>query len=150
MIHFVDTLYGQSIARQVESHFSPEIRQPLDMKLYSQGHPDEDIARAQQWLQSQYSEPVKLEALARETEMSIRTLNRRFKAATGQTPSQYLRAVRMGIARDLIKNTNLSIADIAYRVGYHDASYFAADFRKAMLVSPIRYRQNVRSKLFSA
>jgi transcriptional regulator GlxA family with amidase domain len=149
MIHFVEILYSQAIAKQVESHFSPEIRQSLDLNFYHQGHPDEDIARAQQWLQANYAQSVRLKALAEEVEMSVRTLNRRFQTATGQTPIKYLQTVRIGVARDLIRNSNLAIADIAYRVGYHNASHFSADFRKAMNVSPAHYRQNVRSKLFS-
>ena len=61
---------------------------------------------------------------------------------------QYLQQVRIENAQELLKTSNLSIAEVAYSVGYPDNSYFSALFRKAISVSPKEYRNLVRKKLF--
>lgn len=154
MIHFVERFYGQRVARAIENHFSPEIRQSYESHLYSESrvpaHPDEDIVRAQYWLQSYQSRNIRIRDLAAYLNLSQRSLNRRFKAATGYTPLAYLQLLRMETARELLRDSNLSIAEIADQVGFVDASRFSATFRKVMQQTPLSYRQLVRGKLFNA
>ena len=154
MVHFVQRFYGQEVARQTESHFSPEIRQSYESHFYSDSiftaHADEDVARVQQWLQTHYQKPIKMADLAQEMDLSIRTFNRRFKQATGLSPSDYLQNLRMQIAKDLLKDSNLTITEIAVQVGYPDSSYFAKLFRQHIGTTPLAYRQQVRGKLFRA
>jgi len=115
-VHFIDIFYGREIAQQIERHFFHEIRGAYDASQAfvdaSDTHQDEDIIQAQQWLQQHYTEAVTIQQLGEEMKMPLRTLNRRFKNATGQTPLEYLHKVRLNVARDLLKNTNLSIGDV--------------------------------------
>ena len=82
--------------------------------------------------------------------MSIRTFNRRFKNATGKTPSNYLQELRVGVAKELLQTSNLSVQDITYQVGYNDISHLAALFKKYLNATPSEYRETVRAKLFKA
>jgi transcriptional regulator GlxA family with amidase domain len=82
--------------------------------------------------------------------MGLRTLNRRFKTAVGQTPLEYLQEVRMNAARELLKTSNLSINEIADKVGYQDTGYFSSLFKKIFSTTPNAYRATVSGKLFSA
>ena len=86
--------------------------------------------------------------LAKHLKLSPRTLNRRFKQATGISPQAYLQGQRITGAKDLLRHSNLSVADIAWRLGLHDVSYFSQLFRRHSGMSPLRYRQAVRGKLF--
>lgn len=61
---------------------------------------------------------------------------------------QYLQQIRMDTAKELLRNSNLAVAEIAFNTGYVDSSHFAAQFRKSMSVSPSAYRDMVRKKLF--
>ena len=81
--------------------------------------------------------------------MSLRTFNRRFKQATDSTPLEYLQHIRLGTAKDLLKDSNLSIAEISYRVGFSDPGYFSALFKRRVSLNPREYRRLVRAKLFS-
>ncbi|HEY8569753.1 GlxA family transcriptional regulator [Microbulbifer sp.] len=151
-VHLIRQLYGPAIASHVERNFSHEIRRPFEEIAYSEGavhlHPDEDIVQAQTWLKQHCSEDVKLSEVAKFFDMSVRSFNRRFKLATGQTPLQYLQNVRVDMARELLQSTNLSVNEIAEKVGYQDMGHFTALFKKFLSTTPSEYRTTVRAKLF--
>lgn len=152
-VHFIQRLYGQSIAHHIERHFSHEIRRAYESMRYFEGstdkHSDETVLQIQLWLQDNYQKDVKFAELAEQFDMSVRSMNRRFKLATGKSPLRYLQEIRMSIARDLLKTSNLSISEIAYSVGYHDLGHFSALFKKSFSATPHDYRTTVRAKLFS-
>ncbi len=151
--HFIERFYGPRIARQVEAHFSPEIRRSYRQHGYFEGetnlHNDELMADAQQWLHEHVADSLHVGDLARQLGMSQRTLNRRFKLAIGMSPGRYVQYLRLEHARELLRDTNLSMTEIAMEVGYRDLGYFSTLFRAHMAQSPTAYRQAVRGKLFS-
>ena len=153
MVHFIGLQYDRSLAQQVEQQFSPEIRNPIEKKVFyaeqNEQHPDEEIAMAQTWLQQNMQRPLSLQALAEMTGLSERQFDRRFRHITGRTPTQYLHGLRCESARDLLQNSNLTIADIAATVGFNDAGYFIRVFRKLAGQTPGEFRRKVRRKLFS-
>lgn len=152
-IHFIEMYYGAQIARKVEAQFSPEIRRSFESHVYAAGsgdvHGDELIAQAQDILRSRYAEPLNIADLAHELSISARSFNRRFKNATGLSPGIYLQQQRLNTARDLLRTSNLSIAEVATAAGYGDSDYFCRRFRDAMKQTPSAYRASVRGKLFS-
>ena len=152
MVHIVEEWFGSRIARAIENQFSPEIRRSFKAAAYQSepdsAHQDEVIAQAQQWLQSRLASPISIEELAGKVDLNPRTFNRRFKKATGLSPLAYLQHLRIGNAKDLLRHSNLGVGDIAWQVGLQDVSYFSALFRRHCGMSPLRYREAVRGKLF--
>lgn len=152
-VHFIQRFFGKTIASHVERHFSHEIRQAYETSGFFEAqenrHPDEDITQIQIWLQDNYQRDILFPQVASRFSMSARTLNRRFKNALGQTPLDYLQEIRINIAKDLLKTSNLSISEIADKVGYQDTGYFTALFRRKLATTPNAYRDTVRAKLFS-
>jgi transcriptional regulator GlxA family with amidase domain len=152
-IHFIELFYGRVLARKVEAQFSPEIRQPFASHAYSAGHSnvhsDELVVQAQDFLRSNYAESVLMPELAQSLGISLRTLNRRFKLATGVSPNNYLLQQRLHNARELLRTSNLSIAEVAMAAGYSDSDYFSRLFRETMKQTPRDYRESVRGKLFT-
>ena len=63
--------------------------------------------------------------------------------------SAYLQGLRINQARELLKHSNLSVGEVAWQLGLQDASYFSQLFRRHCGVSPLRYREAVRGKLFA-
>ena len=55
-------------------------------------------------------------------------VNRKLKALTGKTPSQFIRSIRLQKAIELLKTTDLNISEIAYDVGFNDPNYFSRSF----------------------
>jgi transcriptional regulator GlxA family with amidase domain len=152
MVHIIEEWFGSRISRAVENQFSPEIRLRFRAAAYQNeadsSHHDETIVQAQQWLQDHLAERVTMAALADELGFTTRTLNRRFKQATGVTPQSYLQNLRINNARELLRHSNLGVGEIAWQLGLQDVSYFSQLFRRHCGVSPLRYREAVRGKLF--
>jgi AraC-like DNA-binding protein len=80
--------------------------------------------------------------LARGLGMSLSTLHRRFKRATGTTLHAYTLQCRVTAARDLLGETDLPIKLIAARLGYRDAFFFSRQFRSLTGASPAAYRRS--------
>jgi transcriptional regulator GlxA family with amidase domain len=70
-----------------------------------------------------------------------RTLLRRFASATGMSPMEYCRAVRIARARELLEGGDTSQKQIAQSLGYRDVASFARVFRKAVGSPPGAYRK---------
>ena len=153
-VHFIQRLYGKAVANHVERTFSHEIRRAYESSSYFESHdrrhPDEEVVQAQMWLQDNHGRDIKLSEVAQRFDMSVRNFNRRFKNATGQSPLQYLQQVRIETAKDLLQTSNLSISEVAYKVGYQDVGHFTGLFKKMLAATPRDYRATVRAKLFSA
>lgn len=153
LVHFISEYFGDLIARRVESQFSPEIRQPYAKHLYAatgtHSHADDDIMQTQYFLQSNYSQVIDMTQLAQQHGFSVRTFNRRFKLATGMTPLEYLQQRRLQAATSLLRDSNLTVAEVGQQVGYGDASYFTRMFRRQFDFTPQQYRESVRGKLFA-
>lgn len=149
-VHFIQRFFGKTIASHVERHFSHEIRQSYENSGYfdktDNPHPDEEITQIQIWLQDNYHRDIHMPQVAERFGMSLRTLNRRFKNALGKTPLTFLQEIRINTARDLLKTSNLSLGEIADKIGYQDAGYFTQLFKKHLATSPNEYRKTVRRK----
>jgi len=70
-----------------------------------------------------------------------RTLLRRFRSATGDSPIMYLQRVRMEAARRQLELSRDSIDEIAWQVGYEDSSSFSRVFKKTTGMTPGGYRK---------
>jgi len=78
--------------------------------------------------------------LAEGMNMSQVQVYRKLKALTGRTPSQFVRSMRLQKAKDLLLDSDLTISEIAYDVGFADPSYFTRTFQKEFGKSPRDFR----------
>jgi transcriptional regulator GlxA family with amidase domain len=120
-----------------------------------QTHGDGAVLKAQEWVHMRDGRGVSLAALATAAGLERRTLLRRFASATGMTPIEYSRRVRIARARELLGGGELSQKEIAQALGYSDVASFARVFRKAMGETPGTYRkrfggQDISSPDFAA
>ncbi len=104
-------------------------------------HDDERIHRAQEWLQAHYAEEVSFEALASQLGMSPRNFIRRFKTATGETPTGYLHGLRIAMAKRLLENGSLTVQEVAEQTGYVDLIFFRSLFKRHSGIGPSDYRK---------
>jgi transcriptional regulator GlxA family with amidase domain len=79
--------------------------------------------------------------------MSVRTLNRRFQAETGQTPMQWLTGVRVRHAQQLLESTAYGVEQIGREVGFSSAANFREQFRRLAGVAPLNYRNTFRERM---
>jgi transcriptional regulator GlxA family with amidase domain len=106
-----------------------------------QTHGDRAVLKAQEWVHMRDGRGVSLAAMATAAGLERRTLLRRFASATGMTPIEYCRAVRVARARELLEGGDTSQKQIAQSLGYRDVPSFARAFRKAVGSAPGAYRK---------
>jgi len=78
-----------------------------------------------------------VKSIARALGVSYLTLYRKFKQATGLAPKEYAKAIRLARAEDLLACGDLSVKEIAGRLGYHSASHLSLEFKKARGKPPL-------------
>lgn len=93
-------------------------------------------------LENDFSKDWKLDELLDIAHMSRSNLMRVFRKATSQTPIEYLVRLRIQKAMDMLRNTDLSITEIALEVGFNDSNYFTRQFRRILGESPRAFRQS--------
>ena len=91
---------------------------------------DEPVERAQHWMEERLTRRFSLGELAAHLCVSERTLNRRFKLATGGPPLRYLQSLRIDVAKLLLEAREPSLETVSEQVGYGDLSTFRQLFRR--------------------
>jgi AraC-like DNA-binding protein len=91
-------------------------------------------------LESNFAEPLNLDHLAQIAHMSKRSFIRSFQAATGNSPIAYLIELRVRHACRLLRQSDQSVTEIAFQVGFNDSNYFARQFRNITGHTPRSYR----------
>ena len=104
-------------------------------------HDDAEIRDVQEWLFEHFSEEISVETLSSRATMSSRTFSRRFKAATGVPPIQYLQRLRVNASKRLLEDDLKTIQEISWAVGYEDAGFFRRLFKRHTGVPPQDYRE---------
>ena len=91
---------------------------------------------------AQAEEQIDYARLAAHHGMSLSTMQRRFASATGQSLHQFRLTARLTQARVMLGETDLSIKQIAQRLGYCDVFYFSRHFSRVVGVAPATYRRS--------
>lgn len=98
------------------------------------------VARAIRHVEAHYAGDCSLAALAALARVSPFHLVRVFRAATGQTPHQFVLATRLRAAEALLRTTSRPVTELAFEVGFGDLTNFAASFRRVYGLAPRAYR----------
>ena len=88
------------------------------------------VVRAIRWLKAHYTEPLRIDELARRVALSPSALHHHFRAVTALSPLQYQKQLRLQEARRLLLAEGIDAAAAAYRVGYESASQFSREYRR--------------------
>lgn len=99
------------------------------------------IRMVMEYLQQHYNEPVRLEDMSEMVGFNSTYFSSLFKKETGENFSDYLIALRVRRAKELLTDTEMKIADIADEVGYLDLKYFTKIFKRSAGVNPSDYRK---------
>lgn len=108
-------------------------------------HKSEDrINRACRRIYENLKEPPTVENLAAEACLSVSRFLHLFKETTGKTVTDFITALRMEQAKEMLFATDMSVFEIANTLGFYDQNYFSRRFRKSVGVSPSEYRKSNR------
>lgn len=96
---------------------------------------------AKRYIDSNYSQPINLDLLAKITHINKYYLAHSFTNCLGQSPISYLTDRRLQASMDLLINSCISIAQIAENTGFTSQSYFSQIFKKEIGMTPQQYRK---------
>lgn len=115
-------------------------------KFLQKRHINKIILNAMKYIDNNYSSEIALEDIAREVAVTPNYFSRLFKEETGENYIEYLTKVRINKAKQLMENTNISIKEICYMIGYNDPNYFSRLFKKIEKISPTDYMNSIEIK----
>jgi transcriptional regulator GlxA family with amidase domain len=104
-------------------------------------HGDGAILKVQHWLQATGARDHAVSALAERAGLEERTFLRRFQKATGLKPTEYAQQIRISKAREALELSRRPVEQIAWEVGYSDASAFRKLFQRMTGLAPAEYRR---------
>lgn len=82
-----------------------------------------------------------VEELSRDLGMTRMNLYRKLQSITGNTPSDFIKSIRLKRAAQLLQGSRLTMAEVADRVGFSSASYFTKCFKEMFGVTPTQYAE---------
>lgn len=117
-----------------------ELSQSKSSVIASSSEKEVLIKKMLAYIHKEYGEKLTLAAIAGSAGVSQREANRIFRDFIGQSPFEYLIEFRLERARQLLRETNLPITEIALSTGFNDGTYFGKVFREKYGLSPREYR----------
>lgn len=137
---FISRRCGAMVARQVERSANRHVQSVFSTQ-------DDEIAIlprrvrvAAALMQENLEVPISIPDVAKHSGISQRGLNRAFKESTGLAPAQYYLHLRLGLARDLLRQSDRSILDVALASGFTSTSQFSQACKRRFGVSPREMR----------
>jgi len=150
-IYLVNRFFGHEVAVQTSKSFLVETPRTWQA-IYSaepppRAHGDQRVARIQNLLHERFRGEVAFDALASEVGMSPRSFARHFKAATGETPLEYLHRLRINAAKHLLEAERKTVQEVSLAVGYEDAGHFRSLFKRLTGIGPQAYRARFGARI---
>jgi transcriptional regulator GlxA family with amidase domain len=102
------------------------------------------LRRVREYVQVHLNESIDLSMLAAVAGLSMHHFAREFKQSAGVTPHHYLIQKRIERAQQILAQTDLSLAEIAYTVGFSDQGHLARHFRALLGTTPREFRRSQR------
>lgn len=96
------------------------------------------------YLERNYDQKIRMESIAESFNVSVRHLNRMFKASTGTSMIDLLHRIRIQRAERLLRSTDYTITTIATMVGYDDSSFFSRLFVRHVGMTPGKFREGIK------
>ena len=136
------TLHMQELF--IEELFIHLMRTMQNQKQESNAYKADEIRRMEEaahYISTHFNEDLSLKIIATKYNVSTSYFSKKFKSVTGFSFKEYLIAVRIKEACELLIQTNISVTEIAARCGFTDSNYFGDAFKKIKGISPRDYRR---------
>ncbi|MFD1157952.1 GlxA family transcriptional regulator [Roseovarius aestuarii] len=145
VLYLVGRIAGHEEARRIAKVYllQPHSEGQLHYASLLAGAQHEDglVAEAQVWAADNYALASPVAAMAERCGLTERSLLRRFRKATGQTPVDYIQTLRIEEAKQMLETTDMPIEEIADEVGYTETSSFRNAFRRYVGMPASMYRK---------
>jgi transcriptional regulator GlxA family with amidase domain len=154
LLYLVEKYTDREIAIYASKFYEIEIdrynQSPFLIFNGQKDHGDEAVRKAQELIETSYREKLTVDQLCRRLAVGRRSLERRFKQATGNTVSEYMQRVRVEAAKKGLETGRKNVNEVMYEAGYSDTKAFREVFRKVAGMSPLDYRLRYNRSAVSA
>lgn len=140
-VAFVEML--EKIQEQLEKKELAGVKELLELE-------DEDskrrkIEKAVEYIKENYSDDINMAVVSNYVSMNYTFFSEAFKEITGKSFVEYIKSVRINMAKRLLKSTSIRISKIAAEVGYNDEKHFLKTFKAVAGVTPTEYRNKYQA-----
>ena len=144
ILYLIEKYAGRELAILSAKVFAIEIERESQLSFTifqgQKDHDDEQIRRAQDFIEKNYQEKITVEQLVSMLALSRRNFERRFKKATSNTVVEYIQRVKIEAAKKGLETSRKNVNELMYDVGYSDTKAFRTVFKRITGKSPIDYR----------
>ena len=123
------------------AHLVKGIQDSLKIVMEEKEKESYPIRLAKEYIGQNYAKQVSLTEISELVGFNATYFSRLFRKETGQTFIEYLVSVRMGHAKEMLRETRISVAEVCSKVGYSDVKYFTKNFIKYVGLKPKEYRK---------
>lgn len=117
---------------------------PFAARVRPPQHNDAAVAAAQAWIADHYTAPNPVAGMTQASGLATRTFKRRFEAATGYAPLDYVQSLRIEEAKQMLETSDMALEDVGPEVGYTEPAAFRRLFKRTTGITPQQYRQRFR------
>jgi transcriptional regulator GlxA family with amidase domain len=114
------------------------------------GHEDEEVKKAQYFIESNFQDKITIEHLAGMVAMGKRSFERRFRRATNNTVIEYIQRVKVEAAKRSFEKSRKNVNEVMFDVGYTDTKAFRDVFKKITGLTPVEYRNRYNKSVVPA
>ena len=147
-LHIIGSDYGAAVAGDAARLAVAPLHRPGGQAMYIvRNRPwsrTSALSGILPWIERHAHQDITLADLAAAAGTSARTLTRRFREETGQSPMQWVAGVRLRHAQELLETTDHTVDRVAAQAGFSTTSNFRAQFAQALGLTPGAYRRAFR------
>jgi len=144
ILYFIEKVAGRECAVYCSKVFQIDMgrqsQSPFSIFKGQYKHSDRDILEIQHYFERNFSQKISIDHLCKKFGIARRTLERRFKKATANTPLEYLQRVRIEAAKKMLEEGRKTVNETVYAVGYNDIKTFRELFKKLTGITPNEYK----------
>lgn len=140
---FLNSILKMQDLRELKAVCSTQLEQVIsDMREQRESEINSLGQKVRKYLAENYHRDIGMDDAAKETNLSYHYFSKFFKDSMGKSFVEYLTELRVEKSRELLRETNDSIKEICYKIGYSDPNYYCKIFKKVTGMTPTEFREN--------
>lgn len=144
-IYLIEKYHGRQLGNYCAKVFlvdkGKNSQQSFSIFMAQKNHEDEEIRKAQDFIEEKATDKISVAEVSGQVTMSERSFIRRFKAATGNTPSEYIQRVKVELAKRMLEEGRETVKEVSFTTGYEDLNYFRDIFKRHTGLTPMEYKR---------
>ena len=128
---------------RINQHLNGLLSEIMVLNWTEKKHSEKKIFEVKQYIEENYDNTeLCAQSIADKFKLSAKYLSYAFKEYTGVSLLVYLQKKRIDTACELLENTNMTVGEVAYKIGIENENYFYTLFKKNVGMTPKQYRQS--------